>query len=193
MFRQSTLILAAILCLLVTACAQQQEVLPTLVPTFTTEPPPQAETATPLPTQIPAQDVERPTLPPTWTPTTEPATPALAPTATFDQNLAQGIPAYADTGACDVFRADLSRSPSEVTVGSSVQVFWGAVVGVTVYQITLFDGLGAPLQKADVMDTTYTFTPDVFEGPGLYAWEVIPYDANGLGMCPPRGSELRLR
>ena len=172
--------------LLLAACGQQpaNQALPTIMPTDANVAP---ATATPpstvAPTQVP---LERPTLPPTWTASPGPT---IAPTATTDANAQVGV-GQATLAVCGAFAVDREHSMSTYTTGSPVQVFWTPVDTAGSYRIALLDENGTEVLVDYVVEPSYTFAADLFERGKLYAWSVIPLDANKVQMCFERGDEI---
>lgn len=180
--RAVPLIILSLLVILA-ACTQQAQELPTLIPTATI---PEA-TNTPEPT--PTETQAPPTLPPTWTPTfTETVVPTeteVFPTAT-PLDASGGLPE-----ACNTFAVDGVNTQVEFEIGASPIVAWTPVEGAELYRVTLSDQFGRIL-KDDIYiaETQYQFSPDFFELNTVYGWSVIPLDAVGDQMCFPRGLEL---
>ena len=183
----------ALALLLLAACTNQQQTLPTLIPTPTTE-----ATTTP-PDQTPTQEPTRriaPTFPPTWTPVgptetsvdipaTEANAPAIVPT----------LPT--PLAVCATFDEEVALNTRSFPIGSSPQVFWKAVEGAATYHIALVvvdpatpEALPEEVFADFVQDVSYTFPAELFEVDKFYGWEVYPVDSIGQQMCLSVGGEL---
>jgi hypothetical protein len=166
-------------------CGQQptNQSLPTLNSTTNSEPATATTAATDAATQAP---LERPTLPPTWTVSpvaTEP------PTATTDLTReAQSV--KPTLVVCGGFTADRERSGAVHTGDNPIQVFWTAVDTAARYRISLRNDRGEELITDYTLETTYTFSADLFESDGVYAWSVYPEDSLNQQMCFERVAEI---
>lgn len=194
MYRSITIFL--IIPLLLLAACNQQESLPTLVPT---EPPPEptatppeveateaSEPPTAVNTPVPRT---RPTLPPTFTPTPS-ETPTLTPTEVIPTATFFNPPPTLPEG-CSGFNVIFEQTDVEFPLGGSPTVSWTTVSGAPTYWVILESSSGRVL-KDDIFiaETSYTFAADLFERGQLYGWKVLPLDAEGVQMCFQRGGEL---
>lgn len=166
-------------------CGQQptNQSLPTLISTPIIEEATATTAATEPATQAP---VERSTLPPTWTVSpvaTEP------PTATTDMTR-QAELVKPTLVVCGGFSADRARSGAVHSGGNPVQVFWSAVSTAARYRVSLLNDRGEEIVTDYTLEPTYTFTGDLFERDGVYAWSVYPEDSLNQQMCFERGAEI---
>lgn len=176
--------LLMILILILAACQQEAQVLPTLIPSPTVPEPTATPEATATPTNAP------PTLPPTWTPTpTETYTPS--PTDVIATSTPLDVPEQGLPPACETFAVNGGITQVQFPLGASPLVAWNPVDGAELYRVTLSDASGRIL-KDDIYiaETQYSFAPELFERDQVYGWTVIPLDAIGDQMCFPRGLEL---
>lgn len=195
------------------ACGQQPA---TSAPTtVATEAPP---TPVVSPTAVlTATPLVRATLPPSWTPVisltpsitpsasitltpsktnTPTDTPTITPSLTFTPT---PTPRLTDIAlaqqpllpACVNFGADPERTSSTFIFGDAPIVYWTPVDAAAVYQIRLVDENQTTLKTDTTTDTQYTFDVKYFEDGGIYGWDVIPLDQDGVQMCPSRGGLLR--
>jgi len=182
-FKRGVPLILLSLLIVLAACTQQAQELPTLIPTATV---PEA-TNTPEPT--PTETQAPPTVPPTWTPTftntPEPTATEFIPTTT-PLDASGGLPE-----ACNTFAVDGVNTQVEFPIGASPIVAWTSVEGAELYRVTVSDQFGRII-KDDIYitETQYQLTPDLFELGTIYGWSVIPLDAIGDQMCFPRGLEL---
>lgn len=185
--RQSLVIV--ILIALLAACDQQQdEPLPTVVPTIQIEDPTPtrevAETVEPSPTP---SRVERPTLPPTWTPTP-------SPTIATQEVTATPLPTIASPPQeCGGFGPDTSVTIEEFQLGESPTIGWRAVETAGSYWVVILDPAGNVIHERFLEELSYVIPWEVFPAPLRYGWEVRPLDANGIQMCDARGGRLIAR
>lgn len=157
------------------ACTpQNNDILPTLIPTI--QPVVTQEQATPPPTNTLSA---RPTLPPTWTPSVVPTETALGPTET-PVPVFTAIPTLV---ACAPFDVDREKSASTFIVGTPTQVFWTPVQGASRYRISIINGFNQEVFFDYAIDATYTFKADQFEAGQRYAWRVYPEDSLLRQMC----------
>ena len=190
MRQQTYLAWLTIALLLLVACTNQQQTLPTLVLTGTIPPTNQAQTPTSEPThRVPA------TFPPTWTPAS-----VIVETPTVEvREVETQVPFVPPTAleACNTLGEDFARNTRAFPLGAAPLVAWTGVQGAAAYHIAL---VVVDLEKPDsppneifadfTSETTYTFQPDIFEAGKFYGWEVYPLDALGQQMCVAVGSEL---
>lgn len=174
------------------ACTNQQQALPTLIPTSTA--PATTEVSEQTPTTEPTRRVV-PTFPPTWTPAAARELPVETPTTEAAPVIEVTLPT--PLAACATFLEDAARNPRSFSIGESPQVFWTAVEGASAYHIVLVsvDPATPEALPGDVFadftsDTNYTFPAELFEAGKLYGWEVYPVDGVGQQMCLSIGAEL---
>jgi hypothetical protein len=177
---------------LLAACTPQPQTLPTLIPTSTipsTEAAPD-QTATSEPTRrIP------PTFPPTWTPAGE-AVETQTAVATEAENIVEIIPPTA-LEQCGTLGEDFAQNTRSFPLGSAPLVVWTGVEGAAAYHIALIavDAATPDAPPTEVFadftsETSYTFSPELFETRKFYGWEVYPLDGIGQQMCQSVGAEL---
>lgn len=181
-----TLLFASVM--IISACSQEAQSLPTEVSFPTDVPPTETEEIIPTATATPA---ERSTLPPTWTPTTE-VTDTPIPTETEVVATVTPLPAPDTVStACDTFQANSELSTREFVVGESPVAAWTPVDGAVLYRVFLYDFNSRTLRDDIYTDqTSWTFDPNVFELGQNYIWAVWPLDSIGDQMCFERGLEL---
>ena len=192
------------------ACSTQQATPPTV--TWTPIPPTETASEVPSPTQI-----VRGTLPPTWTleisytPSITPTstvtlTPSrtFTPTRTFTPSLTasqtytptpdltnQALLSQPLAEVCTDFSADPTRDEGSFTFGTAPTIYWTEVETAAAYDLRLFDSNRVTVASDTTTDTEYTFDAALFNPNGFYGWEVSPLDADGVPICPARGSILR--
>jgi hypothetical protein len=178
--------------IVVAACTNQQQALPTLIPSSTA--PPTTEVSEQTPTTEPTRRVA-PTFPPTWTPEAATETPAGTPTTEAAPVIEVTLPT--PLAACATFLEDVARNQRSFAIGESPQVFWTAVQGASAYHIALVsvdpatpEALPGEVFGDFTSDTNYTFPAELFQTGRLYGWEVYPVDGVGQQMCLSLGAEL---
>jgi hypothetical protein len=176
---QRYLIIFLLVCISLTACAQEEAVPPTLAPS------PTQEIITPLPT---ATEIKRATLPPTWTPVQEVIATATEILTTEVVNTP--IPPPTALEVCTNFGEDRALNKRTYTTGQPAQIFWTPVQGAVQYSISLVDQTGTVLYVGYTADTNFTFEATLFEAGQFYGWEAYPIDNIGQQMCLGRGAEL---
>lgn len=173
------------------ACTQQEEALPTLIPTADVAP-------TEVPTIAPTQASEvvvvtqrvRPTFPPTFTPTVAP-TDTPVPTQVF-ASPTLFIQYATPNASCDTFDTIFEQSDYEFAAGVSPRATWRAVEGAELYRLILKESNGRVINdNIYIAETTYAFPSDLFLVGSSYGWEVYPINAAGDQMCFAVGLEMR--
>jgi hypothetical protein len=174
------------------ACTNQQQALPTLIPTSTVLA--TTEVTEQTPTSEPTRRVA-PTFPPTWTPAAATDTPTETPTTESAPLIEVTLPT--PLAACATFREDVARNSRSFSIGESPQVFWTAAEGAPAYHVALVsvdpatpEALPGEVYADFTSDTNYTFPAELFEAGKLYGWEVYPVDGVGQQMCLSLGAEL---
>ena len=173
--------------LVLVACQQQDQALPTLAPTLADISEATVEATQIPPTPIPA---ERPTLPPTWTPAVLPTQTPVPATPTLTQDEESRLMPPTPLEVCNTFGEDLQRNSRTFQPGEPATVYWTSVAGALSYYIKLIDQEGEEVFADYSAQPSYTFSADLLEPEKLYGWEVYPIDALNQQMCTTRGAEL---
>lgn len=193
--RRVILILALLILLISTACAQEQApaVTEAVIESATEDVVPTEAAATSTPLMVR-------TLPPTWTPS-PPAeaentsdsggdNSAVATQPAAVENTEPELIAPTALEVCATFGEDLTLNKRTFTPGTPVQIFWTPVEGAASYFITLIDQFGDTVQTDYTSQTTLVYPPELFKANSLYGWEAYPIDPAGRQMCISRGAEL---
>ncbi len=192
--RRVTFILALLILMISTACAQEQAPAATeeAVIESATEEPVATEAATSTPFVVR-------TLPPTWTPSPQADAAvdssgdngaAASTQPAPEENTEPELIAPTALEVCATFGEDSTLNKRTFTPGSPVQIFWTPVEGAASYFITLIDQFGDTVQTDYSSQTTLVYPPELFKPNSLYGWEVYPIDPAGRQMCISRGAEL---
>ena len=187
---KNVLLAVLVLVMALAACAQQEQVLPTTAPIATTQAATQAATATPLNLQRPTLP---PTWTPVPDPNAQAQTQPEATTVDQSGQPVPAQPTFSPATAleaCTTFGEDRNLNKRSFKIGESPQVFWTAVTGAASYSVSLIDETGTVLLTEYTTEPTITFEASLFEATKLYGWEAFPIDGIGQQMCLGRGAEL---
>lgn len=142
-----------------------------------------------------------PTLPPSWTPAAIPSvtqpplvesgpatatrqvptiTPALVLTSPLVLPTRRSVggpptpaPSAVFNAACAVF-GQATPTDTSIFAKEKAQISWAAVKGAEAYRVWVLNAANVYSFDKTVTETTITIPGEVFIGPGVYAWEVMP-------------------
>ncbi|MBE2193483.1 MAG: hypothetical protein IAE83_04840 [Anaerolinea sp.] len=181
---------------------------PTLPPTWTPGAAPlftATSESSPEPTETRTPMPGVPTLPPTWTPFVIPTVtrsssgvtqftrvpPTFTPAARATRVPIGGrlpaegpptpIPSSTYEAVCDGL-VTVNPTDTLIYTGMEAHLSWTPVEGADSYQVWLLNP-GLKYSYAEVqVETSVTFVTDLFKGPGLYGWEIVPM-RGGVRLC----------